>query len=250
MSATTQLIQLLHDKDSTHKEVQCMLRWEQSAPPLMSLKGQRLRKTRISKDRWRQEWCCVVKKRNKGLVGERVWENPDIEGSMDAKAAQDCSLWKANMWWQQFGLLIKLLLAWASSKHTDVKLMKILTVPHRWQRRIKCTHLHETPYTYTLQAPLMEACICSDLWIHLASWIQDAGWCIIVKTFYMQMELCLWWLCYLRLFGGCLIFLYVCVYAGMRQRNDRGTQYRSAIYTSTPAQQELALKSKLAFQQV
>uniref|UniRef100_A0A3B4UVT7 peptide-methionine (S)-S-oxide reductase n=1 Tax=Seriola dumerili TaxID=41447 RepID=A0A3B4UVT7_SERDU len=36
---------------------------------------------------------------------------------------------------------------------------------------------------------------------------------------------------------------------GMRQQNDRGTQYRSAIYTSNPAQQELALKSKVAFQQ-
>ncbi|XP_053192224.1 mitochondrial peptide methionine sulfoxide reductase [Scomber japonicus] len=36
---------------------------------------------------------------------------------------------------------------------------------------------------------------------------------------------------------------------GMRQQNDRGTQYRSAIYSSSPAQQELALKSKLAFQQ-
>lgn len=36
----------------------------------------------------------------------------------------------------------------------------------------------------------------------------------------------------------------------MRQQNDRGTQYRSAIYTSNPVQQELALKSKVAFQQV
>ncbi|XP_041809570.1 peptide methionine sulfoxide reductase MsrA 1 isoform X1 [Chelmon rostratus] len=36
---------------------------------------------------------------------------------------------------------------------------------------------------------------------------------------------------------------------GMRQHNDRGTQYRSAIYTSNPTQQELALKSKVAFQQ-
>ncbi|XP_060919720.1 mitochondrial peptide methionine sulfoxide reductase isoform X2 [Labrus mixtus] len=36
---------------------------------------------------------------------------------------------------------------------------------------------------------------------------------------------------------------------GMKQHNDRGTQYRSAIYTSSPAQQELALKSKEAFQQ-
>ncbi|XP_069008519.1 peptide methionine sulfoxide reductase MsrA 1 isoform X2 [Embiotoca jacksoni] len=36
---------------------------------------------------------------------------------------------------------------------------------------------------------------------------------------------------------------------GMRQQNDHGTQYRSAIYTSHPTQQELALKSKEAFQQ-
>nr|XP_046268914.1 peptide methionine sulfoxide reductase MsrA 1 isoform X1 [Scatophagus argus] len=36
---------------------------------------------------------------------------------------------------------------------------------------------------------------------------------------------------------------------GMRQHNDLGTQYRSAIYTSNPTQQELALKSKVAFQQ-
>ncbi|XP_034713917.1 mitochondrial peptide methionine sulfoxide reductase isoform X4 [Etheostoma cragini] len=36
---------------------------------------------------------------------------------------------------------------------------------------------------------------------------------------------------------------------GMRQQNDRGTQYRSAIYTSNPTQQELALRSKVAFQQ-
>ncbi|KAK5916931.1 hypothetical protein CgunFtcFv8_011863 [Champsocephalus gunnari] len=36
---------------------------------------------------------------------------------------------------------------------------------------------------------------------------------------------------------------------GMRQQNDRGTQYRSAIYTSNPTQQGLALKSKVAFQQ-
>ncbi|KAK9533796.1 hypothetical protein VZT92_008893 [Zoarces viviparus] len=36
---------------------------------------------------------------------------------------------------------------------------------------------------------------------------------------------------------------------GMRQQNDRGTPYRSAIYTSNPTQQELALKSKVAFQQ-
>ncbi|XP_010782840.1 mitochondrial peptide methionine sulfoxide reductase isoform X1 [Notothenia coriiceps] len=36
---------------------------------------------------------------------------------------------------------------------------------------------------------------------------------------------------------------------GMRQQNDRGTQYRSAIYTSNPTQQDLALKSKVAFQQ-
>ncbi|XP_071354496.1 peptide methionine sulfoxide reductase MsrA 1 [Trachinotus anak] len=36
---------------------------------------------------------------------------------------------------------------------------------------------------------------------------------------------------------------------GMKQQNDHGTQYRSAIYTSSPTQQELALKSKVAFQQ-
>ncbi|XP_017271909.1 mitochondrial peptide methionine sulfoxide reductase [Kryptolebias marmoratus] len=36
---------------------------------------------------------------------------------------------------------------------------------------------------------------------------------------------------------------------GMKQRNDRGTQYRSVIYTSNPAQQELALKSKVVFQE-
>ncbi|XP_037550468.1 mitochondrial peptide methionine sulfoxide reductase [Nematolebias whitei] len=35
---------------------------------------------------------------------------------------------------------------------------------------------------------------------------------------------------------------------GMKQHNDRGTQYRSAIYTSNPTQQELALKSKVIFQ--
>lgn len=45
-------------------------------------------------------------------------------------------------------------------------------------------------------------------------------------------------------------FVCVCVYVGMRQHNDHGTPYRSAIYTSSPAQQELALKSKVAFQQV
>ncbi|XP_058470470.1 mitochondrial peptide methionine sulfoxide reductase isoform X2 [Solea solea] len=36
---------------------------------------------------------------------------------------------------------------------------------------------------------------------------------------------------------------------GMRQLNDHGTQYRSAVYTSNPAHRELALKSKVAFQQ-
>ncbi|KAM9356217.1 mitochondrial peptide methionine sulfoxide reductase [Pholidichthys leucotaenia] len=36
---------------------------------------------------------------------------------------------------------------------------------------------------------------------------------------------------------------------GMKQGNDRGTQYRSVIYTSNPAQQEMALKSKVVFQQ-
>ncbi|XP_029982980.1 peptide methionine sulfoxide reductase MsrA 1 isoform X2 [Sphaeramia orbicularis] len=36
---------------------------------------------------------------------------------------------------------------------------------------------------------------------------------------------------------------------GMRQQGDVGTQYRSAIYPSSPSQQEVALKSKLAYQQ-
>ncbi|XP_071766303.2 mitochondrial peptide methionine sulfoxide reductase [Centroberyx gerrardi] len=36
---------------------------------------------------------------------------------------------------------------------------------------------------------------------------------------------------------------------GMSQHNDHGTQYRSAIYTSSPTQLELALKSKLAAQE-
>ncbi|XP_042565761.1 peptide methionine sulfoxide reductase MsrA 1 isoform X2 [Clupea harengus] len=36
---------------------------------------------------------------------------------------------------------------------------------------------------------------------------------------------------------------------GMSQGNDRGTQYRSAIYTSNSEQQEMALKSKQAYQQ-
>eukprot|EP00066_Takifugu_rubripes_P001535 XP_003962776.1 PREDICTED: mitochondrial peptide methionine sulfoxide reductase-like [Takifugu rubripes] len=36
---------------------------------------------------------------------------------------------------------------------------------------------------------------------------------------------------------------------GMRQQNDHGTQYRSAVYTSSPAQQEVALKSQVAYQQ-
>uniref|UniRef100_A0A3P9Q4J3 Mitochondrial peptide methionine sulfoxide reductase n=2 Tax=Poecilia reticulata TaxID=8081 RepID=A0A3P9Q4J3_POERE len=35
---------------------------------------------------------------------------------------------------------------------------------------------------------------------------------------------------------------------GMKQHNDSGTQYRSVIYSSSPAQQEAALKSKEAFQ--
>lgn len=33
-----------------------------------------------------------------------------------------------------------------------------------------------SPYTYTPQASPIKARICCDLWIHLASWIQDAGW--------------------------------------------------------------------------
>lgn len=35
---------------------------------------------------------------------------------------------------------------------------------------------------------------------------------------------------------------------GMRQGNDRGTQYRSGIYTATDAQQAIALKSRVAYQ--
>jgi peptide-methionine (S)-S-oxide reductase len=34
---------------------------------------------------------------------------------------------------------------------------------------------------------------------------------------------------------------------GMRQGNDRGTQYRSALYWSTPAQRDAALASRAAF---
>uniref|UniRef100_A0A3Q2ZGW5 peptide-methionine (S)-S-oxide reductase n=1 Tax=Hippocampus comes TaxID=109280 RepID=A0A3Q2ZGW5_HIPCM len=37
---------------------------------------------------------------------------------------------------------------------------------------------------------------------------------------------------------------------GMKQHADIGTQYRSAIYTSSAAQQELALNSKVAYQKV
>ncbi len=36
---------------------------------------------------------------------------------------------------------------------------------------------------------------------------------------------------------------------GMRQGNDRGTQYRSMIQYSTPEQQQLALESKMQYQQ-
>ncbi|CAI5696307.1 unnamed protein product [Oreochromis niloticus] len=39
------------------------------------------------------------------------------------------------------------------------------------------------------------------------------------------------------------------VCSGMKQHNDQGTQYRSAIYTSNPTHQEIALQSKVAFQQ-
>jgi peptide-methionine (S)-S-oxide reductase len=35
---------------------------------------------------------------------------------------------------------------------------------------------------------------------------------------------------------------------GMRQGNDHGTQYRSAIYWTTPAQRDTALASRDAFQ--
>jgi peptide-methionine (S)-S-oxide reductase len=37
---------------------------------------------------------------------------------------------------------------------------------------------------------------------------------------------------------------------GMRQGNDVGTQYRSAVYTSSPAQQEAAERSRQAYQDV
>ncbi|MEO5339180.1 MAG: peptide-methionine (S)-S-oxide reductase MsrA [Magnetococcus sp. MYC-9] len=35
---------------------------------------------------------------------------------------------------------------------------------------------------------------------------------------------------------------------GMRQGNDRGSQYRSALYTTTPLQQEAALASRATYQ--
>lgn len=42
----------------------------------------------------------------------------------------------------------------------------------------------------------------------------------------------------------------VCVDTGMRQQSDRGTQYRSAVYESSPTKHEVVLKSKVAYQQV
>jgi peptide-methionine (S)-S-oxide reductase len=36
---------------------------------------------------------------------------------------------------------------------------------------------------------------------------------------------------------------------GMRQGNDRGTQYRSAIYTTTPVQLDIAQRSLALYQQ-
>lgn len=45
--------------------------------------------------------------------------------------------------------------------------------------------------------------------------------------------------------------MYMCVYfLGMAQGNDHGTQYRSAIYTYSPEQQELAMRSKHMYQEV
>jgi len=42
----------------------------------------------------------------------------------------------------------------------------------------------------------------------------------------------------------------VCIFLGMAQGNDHGTQYRSAIYTYSPEQQELAMMSKHMYQEV
>lgn len=47
-----------------------------------------------------------------------------------------------------------------------------------------------------------------------------------------------------------IVCVCVCVDPGMRQQNDHGSQYRSAVYTSSPAQHQAALKSKASYQQV
>lgn len=50
--------------------------------------------------------------------------------------------------------------------------------------------------------------------------------------------------------GVIVLIVCVCVDPGMRQQNDQGSQYRSAVYTSSPAQHQAALKSKASYQQV